>query len=262
MKYLIFITLTLSLFACQKVIDVDLNDSDPQYVIVANYNASDSTVHVKTSKTSNFFSAENPSNIDNASITIYDANGIGTIIPSIGNGEYQLSNYVPNFLTTYSMVVSIDGQQFESSCYLSASVPQEDPYYEYFAQGFFGESGGNLVFFTFFDPVGLGNNYKVVVTVNDTTYNQVDEITLGDDQLTDGNLTARPALFRYFQPGDTINIELQMISKSILDYYTELQTIAGGQNGAAPANPEYYWTNKGLGYFSAYSSTKKGVLIQ
>jgi len=117
------------------------------------------------------------------------------------------------------------------------------------------------VFFKFQDPIGQGNYYNVIFKANDTLYNKAEELILGDDDLTDGNLIERPIFQDYYDVGDTISFELQAINKNVYDYYSELQTIAGGQSSAAPANPTYYWSNKALGYFSAYYYTKNGIKI-
>lgn len=246
--------------SCQKVIDVDLNDADAKIVIEANFQASDSLVNVKVSYTSSYFDAYSQNTVDNAVVIITDGNGVNTVVPSIGNGNYSVSNYNPTAGMTYSISVSHDGTTYTSTSKLESALTMLAPRAVFFEQGFFGEEGGYLVFFKFNDPVGKGNYYNVIYRANDTLYNQVQDFVLGDDDLTDGNLIERP-IFEYFEVGDTVSFELQAINKRVYDYYIELQTIAGGQSSAAPANPYYFWSNKGLGYFSAYFSSENGIKI-
>lgn len=259
-KLLIALSLILVAGACQKVIDVDLNDADPKIVIEANFNGTDSTVIVKVSYTSSFFDEFNQNIVNNAVVTITDGNGISTGIPSSGNGMYELSNYIPTQGMTYTINVTHDGTTYSATSKLNAPLTLLEPTTEFYEQGFFGEEGGYLVFFTFNDPVGLGNYYNVIYRANDTLYNKVQDFVLGDDELTDGNFIERP-IFDYFEVGDSISFELQAIDKRVYDYYSELQTIAGGQSSAAPANPYFFWSNQGLGYFSAYYSNERGITI-
>lgn len=253
--------IVLAFNACQKVIDVDLNDADKKMIIEANFNATDSVVTVKVSYTSSFFDTYVPSTVDDAVVSITDGNGNTLAIPSIGTGQYTLENYIPTEGMTYTINVSHDGVTYSAQSELKPALTMEVPRTEFFELGFFGEDGGYLVFFKFQDPQGIGNYYNVITTANDTIYNKANELVLGDDELTDGNLVERPVFFGYYEVGDTVSFELQAINKKVYDYYVELQTIAGGQSSAAPANPTYFWSNKALGYFSAYYYTKNGVKI-
>lgn len=249
----------MSITSCQKVIDVDLNDSDPKVVIEANFIATDSIVQVKVSKTSSYFDPYEVSTINNAVIEIIDGNGVSTIIPNIGDGMYELSGYIPMYGTTYTMNVTLDGVLYSSTSELLQPLVMEVPSYEFVEESLFNEEG-YLVFFRFQDPQGLGNCYKVIYQKNDTLYNKLEEMTFGDDELTDGNLIERP-IFETFQIGDTVGFELQSINPKMYSYYTQLLSNTNG-NSAAPANPDYVWTNEALGYFSAYGYSKNGAVIQ
>lgn len=258
--WILFALLTLATTSCQKVIDVDLNDANPRMVIEAKYNATDSIVLVVVSYTTSYFDNAPPQYVDNATVIITDGNGIGTLVPSIGQGVYQLNNYIPQTGTTYTMTVSHDGVDYTASSTLMPTLVQEIPTYEYYDSGFFSETGGYLVSFGFQDPTGLGNCYKAILTANDTTHNKLDEILIGDDELTDGNFIERPA-FEFFDVGDTVSFEIQAIDQRAYDYYNELLTLTGGQSSAAPANPTYYWSNEALGSFIAYSYSRNGVTV-
>ncbi len=260
-KLLIGLTLMLAFGSCQKVIDVDLNDADPKIVIEANFRATDSTVIVKVSYTSSFFDAYSQNTVNDAVVIITDGNGVNTVIPTIGSGNYSIAGYIPTEGMTYSISVTHDGTTYSATSKLSSPLTMLVPRADFYDQGFFGEDGGYLVFFSFNDPVGLGNYYNVIYRANDTLYNKVSEFVIGDDKLTDGNLVERPIFQDYYVVGDTISFELQAINKRVYDYYNELQSIAGGQSSAAPANPTFFWSNKGLGYFSAYYSSENGIRI-
>ncbi len=264
MKQLLFLSVIVALISsCQKVIDVDLNEANPKVVIEANYTAEDSTVAVVVSKTANYFGSNAPTKLNNAVITITDQSGVSTNVPLIGDGFYELNNYIPAFNSTYTLTVSVDEEIYSASCTLNPVVPLEDITYEY-TPGFFGSGDGYVSYLNFYDPANVINHYIVVITENGEELNKPAEFILQDDVLTDGNLVERPLFTgELFQIGDEIGFELRSVDEVIYDYYAELQSVAGGgQSSAAPANPTSNWGNEALGYFSAYSNNRKSVIIQ
>jgi len=261
MKYLALILGILTIASCQKAIDVDLNDADPVVVIEANYSAEDSTVRVRVTETSNFFSGEEEPTIDNALVTITNQTGVSTQVPFIANGNYVLENYIPEFGTTYTMTVLANGTTYTASCEMLQVINQQPIIYDSIEPGPFSGDGGYLVALTYQDPSEPGNYTAAFVSLNDTLYTELGDITLNDDEFTNGNLVLRPLFIDLFEIGDKVEIELRTIDKKIFDYYNELISLTN-PNSAAPANPTYQWENRALGYFSAYPSSRQEVIIQ
>lgn len=264
MKQLVaFSLLTLALFSCQKVIDVDLNEANPQVVLEANYTAEDSTVRVRVSITSNYFDASTSPTVNDAIVTITDQAGNVTAIPSVGNGEYVLANYVPQFNTTYTVHVMYNSVDYEAKCYLKQPVPLDEIIYE-FAPSFFGLEGGYFVYLRLQDEPGVVNNYIAQLSRNGDVLDELSELFLQDDLFSDGNFIERPLFgpIDFFQLGDTIDLELRSVDVAIYDYYSEIIGIASGDGGAAPANPTTNWNNSALGYFNAYGNSRRSVIIQ
>ncbi|OFZ10868.1 MAG: hypothetical protein A3D92_01090 [Bacteroidetes bacterium RIFCSPHIGHO2_02_FULL_44_7] len=265
MKQLVaFSLLTLALFSCQKVIDVDLNEANPQVVLEANYTAEDSTVRVRVSITSSYFDASTSPTVDNAIVTITDQAGNVITVPSVGNnGEYVLTNYIPQFNTTYTMNVLYNGVNYEAKCYLQQPVPLEEITYE-FTPGFFGLESGYFVYLRIQDEPEILNNYLIVLGLNGTPFSDLSDMFLQDDLFTDGNLLERPLFgaFELFQLGDTVDMELRSVDVAVYDYYNQVIGIASGGGGAAPANPTSNWNNSALGYFNAYGNSRRSVIIQ
>jgi len=257
--YLFSILVVLS--SCTKVIDVDLNDVDPKFVIEANYTAEDSTVRVQLSLTSSYFDNEPTTTIDNLVVIITDHLGNSQTVPFVGNGYYELTNYIPIFNTNYTMTVQYDGVTYTAVSKMNPPVPLEDITYEYFP-AFFGLDPGYLCNLRFNDPAGIENYYIIAMSLNHVEENKLTQLFLQNDTYSDGNLVERP-LFRdeFFQEGDTVGMELRSVDKATYDYFAEILSIAGGQSSAAPANPKTNWDNKALGYFSAYSNNRREVVI-
>jgi len=248
--------------SCQKVIDVDLNESNKNIIIEGNFTAADSTVRVTVSLTSSYFDSEVSPLVDNAIVTMIDGNGASTLIPSIGNGQYELANYIPNYGTTYTLEVVYEGVSYKAECALPTPVQLEPITYQYF-EGFFGSDPGYAAFLNFNDPAGQEDFYQIILGLNGTTFSKIDQIFTQDDVLTDGNLVQRP-LFAddFFQLDDTVYMELRTVSRAVYDYTNELQSISGGSNSAAPGNPTTNWDNGALGYFNAYGTSIQTVVIQ
>lgn len=252
----------LTLFSCQKVIDVDLNEADPKVALEANYTAEDSTVRVRISITSNYFDASTSPTVDNATVTITDEAGNATSVPNVGNGMYVLSNYIPQFNTTYTMTILYEGVLYTAKCYLQEPVALDEITYE-LAPDLFGFEGGYYVYMRLQDQPGIVNNYLVVLTRNGEEYGDLQDLFLQDDVFTDGNFIERPLFgVDFFDLGDTISMELRSVDQAVYDYYGELQSIVSGGGAAAPANPTTNWDNKALGCFNAYGNNRRSVIIQ
>ena len=260
---LYILTISLILFSCQKVIDVDLNEANANIVLEADYTAEDSTVRLSITETTSFFDSNSSPTIDNATATIQDHLGNTTPLVYIGSGQFELTNYIPNFNTSYTMNVNHNGILYQASCLLPDVVNLEPLTTEYFPS-FFGFPDGYAVNLSFYDPAGVENYYLVHPIVNDTVWNELSDFILQDDLVTDGNLVERPLFMRrLFQTGDTITLEFRSVDEVVFRYYDQIQDILGaGQAAAAPANPDTNWDNKALGYFSAYGIDRKTVIVQ
>lgn len=254
--------LSLALFSCQKVIDVDLNEANPQVVIEANYTAEDSTVRVRVSITSNYFDASASPTVDNAIVTIKDQAGNVISVPSVGGGDYVLTNYIPQFNTTYTMNVMYNDVNYEANCFLQQPVELSEITYQ-LIPSFFGQDGGYVVYLRLQDQPDTVNNYLIVLTQNGEELGKLSQMFLQDDLFTDGNFIERPLFgIRFFDAGDTISMELRSVDQAVYDYFGELISIVSGGGGAAPANPTTNWNNKALGYFNAYGNNRRSVVIQ
>ena len=267
-KLLYLLPIVLVGFSCQKVIDVDLNEAEPKLVIEAIYTAEDSTVRVRITQTSSFFSASGEPTVDNASVSIMDENGVITAIPNVGDGHYQLSNYAPQFGTSYTVSVTHNGTIYTSTCEMNSIVDQLDIFYEESDQaiggGGFGGGESNdttyVALLQFIDPAEIGNYYQGTWLLNDTESNSLEEMILLDDNLTNGNNVFFPIFGITFEPGDSLEIDFRTVDKKIYDYYTELISLTD-PSSAAPANPDYFWSNDALGYFNAYGNSRKYVVF-
>lgn len=251
---LIFLAFGLAI-SCRKKIDIDLNESTPKLVLEANYNANDSTVSVRITKTSSYFDDNSSPVINNATVTITNQAGISSNVSFLNDGTYELTEYAPEWNTTYKMNIVVDGTNYESSCFLHDTISLIRPMKTEFTPGFFGGDDGESAYVEYQDPAGTTEDATIaVLSINDERFGTFQEMMTNDDELTNGNLFSRPFFGKIGQSGDSVTIELLTVDIKILRYVDQTKSLSN-PNNAAPANPDYLWTNDALGYFSTYGKS-------
>ena len=263
MRYLKFIYFSMFaiLFSCEKVIDLDVNEIEEKLVIDAEYKASDSLVTVEISRTKDVFSGGGFTFVSGAQIQIFDENGVATPLIDLGDGKYELTGYIPNYDSQYSMKVTYDGINYESSDFLKTPVDLDSLTTEFQEESLFGEEGF-VVFMNFTDPNGP-NYYRAVRSVNGDELTERTDQFVFDDGLSDGNQQTVPFFTDRYVTGDSIAVEFRSLSEKTYTFISELYDIAGDQGqSAAPANPNSTWTNDAIGNFAAYGYDVESVVIQ
>ncbi len=261
-KYLILFGLFLSIAtSCEKVIDIEVNDSEPQPVIEANYRADQERVEVKISETRSVFSAEEFPVVTGANVEIIDASGTASPLTDQGDGSYLLENYSPDYGSEYTMQVTIDGTVYESSDLLPDLVPVDSLTQDFEEASLFGDEG-YVVYVNFTDPSGP-NFYRANRVVNGDSITSLGQQFLFDDSFSEGNNQAVPFFSSRYEVGDSIKVSLLSYSEKTYNYYDELFEITSNNaQNAAPANPTPVWTNEALGNFAAYGADEKTIVIE
>ncbi len=271
-KYTLFVLITILLFtSCQKVIDVDLNDANPAYVIEANLYEGTNDFQVKITQTTSYFGTSNPALINDAIITLIDPSNVSHTVSSIGNGLYKLPNFNATNNSKYQLIVSAGGNTFTAESTLPFHTNIDSLSYQDFG-GFGGGPGGGsgnpedtyLIFTHFQDSVAIPNHYRIIITRNDTLLNKPFDYYLLDDKIRDGQYFDAPLFTNLFSKGDSLDIELLSMDASVLDYFNTLSEIltSDANTSAAPANPNSNFSNGALGYFGAFTRSKKSIRIQ
>jgi hypothetical protein len=260
-RILYIVLLTFVAFSCQKVIDLDVNDVEPQLVIEGNFDAVKEEVRVQISKTKDIFSAADFPVVIGAQVEIVDQANNVSILVDQGNGEYLLENYTPTYGNIYTMRVLVEGTLYEASDLLPSVVPIDSLSQDFQEESLFGEAG-YVVFTNFTDPV-TENFYRANRVINGDSLTDLGEQFLFDDGFSNGNSQAVPFFTTRQQVDDTIVVQFISYSQNSFDYYDQLFEIAGesGQS-AAPANPDYSWTNEALGHFATYGYDIDTIIIQ
>jgi hypothetical protein len=252
---LFFVTLILlsAVFACKKVIWVDLKDVAPQIVIEGNITDLPGPYQVQISKTVNF-SADNVfPPVSEAIVQITDSTaGVSEILTESTPGTYT-TNLLQGFPGhTYNLSVSADSQRYTAS----STMPQP---IELDSVNFSRELSLNNdqiieAVVNFQDPPGLGNCYQFTETINRKL---LDRIFVFNDRLSDGRYINQ-ILFTdsaYLHIGDTLQLQMFCIDPNVYNYFNTLELITedNSTQSATLANPMTNISNGSLGYFSAHT---------
>lgn len=268
MKNIFIIALVIIFASCEKVINIDLNSSDPQIIVEAVMSDTISEkAEVRLSRSVNFSETNTFPAVANAVVTIMDLtdNKIDTLKESVA-GLYKSSKLSGQEGHNYLLTVKTDGKTLTST----ATIPRKVKFdsIEVRGQAFFGSINYQLIP-KFIDPKGIGDNYRFVLYINGKLK---DDILVFNDELVDGNPNGRPLnrgrnsdSTENIRIGDRIDLEMHCIDKGVYDYFNTLRARGGGGPGGGGATPANAITNiKGgaLGYFAPYTKQRKSAVIK
>lgn len=258
----------IALCSCQDVIDIDLRDADRKYVIEGNVVQGVDSAVVRVSRTTSFFDTAGPEAITDAEVKLTFPDGTDYVLEHVDGGYYKVMgiNATPN--ATYRLKVQVDGETFTSSAYMPESVAIDSLTFQP-VQNFFGPPPQGPpkfnVFLNFQDPMSR-NYYRAVYKRNGNEQDNLGDIQLFDDQLTNGNYIEIPIFNQEYKLGDTAYVALQTMDAEV---YTFLETFisaasadAGSPFSAAPDNPISNIEGGAVGVFAAYSRTEATVVVE
>jgi hypothetical protein len=258
---MLFILFALS--SCEKVIEIDLNNSKEALVIEATMSNNKLPFKVLVSKTTPYFGTKKSNPVSGAKVSARSEHGKVKYFAEISPGVYELPKVVALPGYWYIIDVEYNGVTYSARSFMNQTVPIAEVGLVYFnGYGVF-DSGYKLNTYIV-DPENTENYYRIKYFINGKANTDPGGTTVYSDQLFNGKdigLTQRSTVFK---ETDTVTIELQSIDKAAYDYFSTLENISGNdfQQSAAPANPINNFNNGALGYFSAYTSDTKQVIIK
>ncbi|MEL7221136.1 MAG: DUF4249 domain-containing protein [Bacteroidota bacterium] len=261
----LIICLCLFSFSCEKVIELDLEDSDRQIVIEAQLQAGNNQFTVLVSQSSNYFSNEAPVLISDAKVVLYDNSNSSINLPLLKAGEYG-GEINAEAGMTYSLEVELDGQVYQANTTVPTPVllnTLDTTFLE--ATAFFDE--GYQVVSRFEDDPLTENYYRVLHAIDEVWQKDGTDLQVTNDRFFNGSENARLPVFNHiFSSGEIITVTLQHLDKVSFEYFNSLANIVGdgqGPNGgtAAPGNPPSNWSGDALGYFGAVAGDTRSILL-
>ena len=259
---LLLLFIIMLLLGCEKVIDVDLNEANPEVVIEANLTNSTNFAEVKLTKTGSYFGDSPIENITGAEVIIENEFGSSFILNEVEEGLYRSDKISFQPEITYNLLVDVETEKYESSSKLNPAVLIDSLTY-YYDEGFAFLDPGYIVKIYFIDPPEVNNYYRIKVFENDTLKNESEDLIIFDDRLIDGQALEVNLRGVIFDVDDTVSIQLISLDEGAYEYFHTFQELINVNPGsAAPANPTSNISNGALGYFSAWSADEETVIIK
>jgi hypothetical protein len=250
----------LTVAACKKVVQVDLNNSAPQIVIEGEVINRNEPCTVRISKTVNFAASNVYPSVTGATVKITDSStGVTSDLAESSPGIYTAYTYgIPRHI--YNLLVIAEGKEYRATSVMPVAVDLDSVT---FARNVdFSNKTDINVIVNFQDPPGLGNYYQFTEYLNGRL---IPNIFVFEDRLSDARYIQQPLYndSTYLQKGDTMLLKMYCIDKPVYDYFNTLIPVTGNNSfqSATPANPISNISNGALGYFSAHTSTQEKLVV-
>ena len=248
-------------FSCQKVIELELQDTEIKYVIEGIITNEPGVCKVYVSQSKNFNENNQFNKVSNAMVTVSD-NGVEKILSETEPGLYEtnLFNGTPGHV--YEMKVTVNGQSFTATSTMPQPVFMDTLYVSH---GPFGQYKFATLYYT--DPAGVNNGYRFIQYVNGvkepTIFWENDEFTDGQRVYMQLDVSASEKDDpRNIKTGDEVMVEMLCLDDPMYQFWYTMRTGGGdgNDNTASPANPVTNITGSAMGYFSAHTISRKSVI--
>lgn len=237
-KHILYIYLVLStlFYSCEKVIDVDLENSEPKLVIDAIIKQQLGTTGaeqvIKLSLTNDFYTNEIlPANGATVNITNSSSDSFNFIEDGT-TGNYICTNFVPSIGENYTLTVIYNGEIYTATNALIATPPIINVEQETVPD----PAGEDLIQIKyFFQDDGNEDNYYILGVKNPNK--QFPEFGVVSDEFFQGNV-----MFGFYgssetEPGITLTLNVQGVTLGYHNYMNILTSIAGSGGGNPFATP-------------------------
>lgn len=227
LKTILLVLIFFSLYSCEEVVDVTLQESPPRLVVEASILWEKETTGnfqiIRLTTTAPYFEESTPA-AEGAEVSVKSENGALYVFDEQEPGVYVNENFDPGLNKSYDLEIIYEDEVYTAS---ESLIPVSS--LEYVEQstggGFLGEDIELRAYY--FDPPDVENYYFFRFFTEDLS------IQISEDEFTDGNLT-----FAYFSnedlvPEQEVGFEIQGISKRFYEYMFILRSQAG-TNGGGP----------------------------
>ncbi len=260
-QFVLLIGLGMFLSRCEEVIEVDLNEANPQLVIEANLNVGLDELVVNLSRTGSYFDNDQPVRVNDAVVTL-SVNGNAIPVPNEGNGIYRLPvTVMPSQRVRLDVVDG--GETHFAEEIVPTPVPIDSLSTEFFEPNSFFD-GGTLVSINFQEPGGEKNFIRVKIIRNGELLDAPDDIIVEEDILSDGQYVNYPMFGYFYDVGEDVQVIMESIPGAAFEYYSTLVDITvsqGGGSTAAPANPNTNIQGGALGLFNVFIADTASIII-
>jgi hypothetical protein len=289
-KWLLIIGVLTALTACEKTIELDLNETSPKLVVEATIENGQPPIVVLT-KSVGYFSNISPDILANSFVhnaIIKVSNGTKTHqlkeyqVPLIGNYSlYYYSIDSSNLATafegqingSYTLQIISEGQQYDATTTIPSITKSIDTMW--WRPTPFDTSGKEVdVLIRERDKPGFGDFIRYFTKKNDEPYLPGFQ-SVYDDLVIDGTtyeVEVEPGFDRnkgwddedrLFRRGDTVTLKLSNIDKATYEFWRTMEYSYSsiGNPFASPVKVISNISNGALGYFGGYASQFRTIII-
>lgn len=264
LKISLIILYSLLFFSCEKIINLQLKDTEKQIVIEGSITNRAKQCFVFISHTQPINEESRFNGVSKAMVSISDEHGNTATLSEIEKGVYFNENLKGNYGERYHLKVQLNNRSYTATSTMpptpvnldSISVEYNSLYSSYTTSVHFR------------DPSYEANQYMFIIYKNDRKYNSF--FVLNDEYINGKDVKQSLPIFSkektdLIYTGDTVKVRMHCIDKNVFKYWYSLNTGAmGGTGGPAsfgsPANPVTNIEGGALGYFSAHSNMIKSVI--
>lgn len=272
----------VALSACEKVVELDVENEDPVLIINSQISNVFEKWKVHLSLTQGYFNQSDITHVFDAEVVITDNHGVSDTLVYEADGLYVAQTpKACKVGDSYTLSVRYKNDYYTATetCYYQDTIQLLQSFYLPERNGFIPE--GYYVFEKADENEPEGDFYMWRVYKNDT--NLIDEIGYQidddefreqgyfnlnidpDDPLKDLDKGIQPRPFPYsFEKGDRVRVEQLRINEGYYDFisgFATQQQRAGTPFDPPPSNPRSNITGGGYGYFSVVNITAKEVLV-
>lgn len=267
---ILYISLAFLAFAfqsCEKVIDIDLNSSNPVLSVDAKL-FEGSAAQVQLNYSTDYFYNEESSHAENAKVIITSSTGESEELTHSGAGLYIGENLIGEVDKSYSISIEDDDELYEANSDIIAPVEIYNVTFEKLDFGHPGPNNNNnnkdryMPTFKFSDDPSITNYYLLRFWKNDTLM-EGNYTTLEDTYYTKNDTIEFPGFRNNFELSDKLTVKIFTISKEEEIYFNQLNdNMGGGMMGSStPYNPKSNFGPEVMGYFMAMSYDEYTIVV-
>ena len=256
-SFIILMCLFASCFmACEKVIDIPLDESEAFLVIEGNIDNQGLSSEVLLSESTSFFFSGDRVPVSGAIVRIQEDNNSPMALTEQEPGRYTLNDFRGKPGSSYHLNVSVNGKDYEATSVMPQPVELDSV--GTISAAVLSETIRSVAVI-YRDPVDVDNYYRFKVKINgieNTSY------WVFNDRFTDGNSTTQTLRDRSnkLSTGDLVTVEMQCIDAEVYGYWNSLKSQNPGSY--VPSNPISNISNNALGYFSAHTISQTDFQVK
>jgi len=268
---LIFVPLLLivALSACEKVIDIDLNESEPRLVVEGAITLRNGPYLIKLTTSGDFFTGDGIAPVSDADVSVSSSDGQSETLLGLGDGIYITRDLQAVPYTAYTLKVMYKDEEYTATDTLYDQVNIEELSYSVSELGKGGPDGSDYenhydILCKFKDDTDKRNYYLLQISINGVEITGMrGKYYLLSDEYLNGEMISYPFLGIGANVNDTVKISLSAIGPATYDYFRTLNdALSQGGMGSTPYNPISNVSNNALGFFGTFTFDSESIIIK